>query len=73
MFSYKNNSTILILSLILITLASACSGQQTGSDIIDSTWQWSALFENEPTSQSVVPNPENYTTITVLPMRNSRG
>ena len=30
-------------------------------DITDVKWQWSGLIENEPASQSVVPDPENYT------------
>ena len=30
-------------------------------DITDIKWQWSGLIENEPASQSVVPDPENYT------------
>ncbi|WP_406661677.1 META domain-containing protein [Methanolobus sp. ZRKC3] len=30
-------------------------------DITEVKWQWSGLIENEPASQSVVPDPENYT------------
>ncbi|WP_052402639.1 META domain-containing protein [Methanococcoides methylutens] len=30
-------------------------------EIIDIEWQWSGLIETEPASQSVVPDPENYT------------
>lgn len=29
--------------------------------VINFTWQWAALIETEPASQSVVPDPENYT------------
>ena len=61
MFNFKNISTIFILLLILITLTYACNSQQAGEDIIDIQWQWSALIESEPASQSIVPNPENYT------------
>jgi len=61
MFQSKSFSTIIISSLILITILSACGTQQPAGDFIDSTWQWASLFENEPASQSVVPNPENYT------------
>jgi len=61
MINIKNISTIFILLLILITLTSACSSQQAGADIINIQWQWTALFESEPASQSIVPNPENYT------------
>ena len=60
MFQSKRFS-IIISSLVLITVLAACSSQQPGADIIDSTWQWAALIENEPASQSVVPNSENYT------------
>jgi heat shock protein HslJ len=61
MIKIKNISTIFILLLILITLTSACSSQQAGADIINIQWQWTELFESEPASQSIVPNPENYT------------
>jgi heat shock protein HslJ len=33
------------------------------NDIIDIEWQWSGLIETEPASQSVVPDPENYTIV----------
>lgn len=29
--------------------------------ILDVTWQWTGVVETEPASQSVVPDPENYT------------
>jgi heat shock protein HslJ/uncharacterized protein YraI len=32
-------------------------------NILDITWQWVDLVETEPASQSVVPNPENYTIV----------
>jgi heat shock protein HslJ len=35
----------------------------TGPDIVDVTWQWTELIETEPASQSLVPDPENYTLI----------
>ena len=63
MFKSKNVSIIVVSLLIVIAIATACSSQQAGADIIDITWQWAALFENEPASQSVVPTPENYTII----------
>ena len=31
------------------------------SEILNITWQWVELIENNPAAQSVVPNPENYT------------
>lgn len=33
------------------------------NDIIDIKWQWWGLVETEPASQSVVPDPENYTIV----------
>jgi heat shock protein HslJ len=33
------------------------------ADIIDITWQWTELIEAEPASQSLVPDPENYTLV----------
>jgi heat shock protein HslJ/uncharacterized protein YraI len=30
-------------------------------DVLDITWQWGELVETDPASQSVVPDPENYT------------
>jgi heat shock protein HslJ len=33
------------------------------ADIIDVTWQWTELIETEPASQSLVPDPENYTLV----------
>jgi heat shock protein HslJ len=38
----------------------ACGGS-SGSDITGIVWQWTALQETVPASQSVVPDPENYT------------
>ena len=32
-------------------------------NILDITWQWVEMVETEPASQSIVPDPENYTTI----------
>ena len=57
MFNFKNISTIFILLLILITLTSACNSQQAVEDIIDIQWQWSALIESEPASQSINEHP----------------
>jgi heat shock protein HslJ len=37
--------------------------QAGGSDIVDITWQWTELIETEPASQSLVPDPENYTLV----------
>lgn len=57
----NTKSNILILGLIFLVLISACSNLQTEQDFTDTKWQWYSLSENEPASQSVVPDPENYT------------
>jgi len=57
----KIKSAIIILGLIFLVSISACRNQRTGADIVDIPWQWTSLSENEPASQSVVPNPESYT------------
>lgn len=57
----KLRSTIIILGLIFLISLSACGNQRIGADIVDISWQWTSLSEKEPASQSVVPNPENYT------------
>ncbi|MGD9029094.1 MAG: META domain-containing protein [Anaerolineae bacterium] len=33
------------------------------AEVVDITWQWAELIEAEPASQSLVPDPENYTLI----------
>ena len=53
---------ILVISLLVISVFAACGAQSAGkADIMDVTWQWAGLIETEPASQSVVPDPENYT------------
>ena len=47
----------LLISIIVV----ACGSQQTDQSITDIDWQWSEMVETEPASQSLVPNPENYT------------
>ena len=48
---------ILLIPLFIV----ACGSQQTDQPITDIDWQWSEMVETEPASQSLVPNPENYT------------
>ena len=48
---------ILVFPLIIV----ACSSRPTIQTITDINWQWSEMAEKEPASQSLVPNPENYT------------
>jgi heat shock protein HslJ len=56
------NRTQLIAMILLISVSfSACGSQQPDQPITDITWQWSELVEAEPASQSIVPDPENYT------------
>jgi len=54
---------ILISSLVLIALVLAACGGSGSNDLLNTTWQWASLKETEPASQSVVPNPENYTIV----------
>jgi heat shock protein HslJ len=51
-----------ILVVLALSLA-ACSGgdSSSGSGLTGIAWQWTAMQETVPASQSVVPNPENYT------------
>lgn len=39
----------------------ASSGAAGGSELTGTTWQWTASTTKTPASQSVVPDPENYT------------
>jgi heat shock protein HslJ len=50
---------IAILALVVATLAlAACS---SGSGLTGKAWQWTAATTQVPASQSVIPDPENYT------------
>ena len=53
----------LALFMILALVLTACGGgtSSSGSDITGIVWQWSAMQETAPASQSVVPDPQNYT------------
>ena len=61
----KNRKSTLISTLIAILLLSfmlaSCSSQPAEAPIVDKEWQWVSLKETLPASQSVVPQPENYT------------
>ena len=64
MFSKKfQTKQLQIIGLILLIplFVVACGSQQTEQPITDIDWQWSEMVETEPASQSLVPNPENYT------------
>ena len=50
----------LLASLLLVALfLTACGGGS--NELLNTTWQWTSMTESMPASQSVVPNPENYT------------
>jgi heat shock protein HslJ len=55
----KMISVILLISIFI----TACGSQQVAPSITDTNWQWSEMVETEPASQSLVPNPENYTLV----------
>ena len=58
----KKVLTLVILSLVVTALLSACGAQAPKENKVkDITWKWSSLSETLPASISVVPNPENYT------------
>jgi heat shock protein HslJ len=58
----KKQITLVLFVTLALALA-ACGGgsSSSGSDITGIVWQWSAMQETVPASQSVVPDPENYT------------
>jgi heat shock protein HslJ len=49
-----------VMLLISVALA-AFSSLKVEDSITEKPWQWVGLVETNPTSQSVVPDPENYT------------
>jgi heat shock protein HslJ len=51
---------IVLLAIAIVALSAAACGSST-SDLTGKTWQWNAATTKAPASQSVVPNPENYT------------
>ena len=53
----------LALFVILVLALTACrsGGTSSSSDITGIVWKWSAMQETVPASQSVVPDPQNYT------------
>jgi len=54
----KNRLLTLFVILGGILIITACSRRDSIEGII---WQWTAMQESVPASQSVVPDPENYT------------
>ncbi len=49
---------VLALGLVATLLLGGCSGS---SSLTSGTWQWTASTTTVPASQSVVPDPQNYT------------
>ena len=52
-------SRLLIAILVFGALLVGCSS--SNSDLMGKTWQWTASTTKTPASQSVVPDPRNYT------------
>jgi heat shock protein HslJ len=57
--------TLTTLFAVIALVLSACGGggspAGSGASITGTAWQWTAMQETVPASQSVVPDPENYT------------
>ena len=53
---------LLVLTLSFAALLVGCANQP-GSGLTNTTWKWSASTTTQPASQSVVPNPDDYTII----------
>ena len=53
-------ATVVALALAVVVLVAACSSS-SGSGLTGKAWQWTASTTKVPASQSVVPDPENYT------------
>jgi heat shock protein HslJ len=56
-------AVVLALTLSAVMAVGACSGSGSGSatGLTGKTWQWTASTTKVPASQSVVPDPANYT------------
>ena len=56
-------AVLFALALGAAMVVGACSGSGSGSaaGLTGKTWQWTASTTKVPASQSVVPDPENYT------------
>jgi heat shock protein HslJ len=51
---------IVLLAIAMVAVSAAACGSSTG-DLTGKTWQWNAATTKAPASQSVVPNPADYT------------
>ena len=61
----QRRSLVLLVALTVALVAAACqssgSSPSAAASGLEGTWQWTASTEAVPASQSVVPDPENYT------------
>jgi heat shock protein HslJ len=55
-------AVLLALAVSAALLVGACTSS-SGSGLAGKTWQWTASTTKVPASQSVVPDPENYTIV----------
>ena len=56
----KKLFVLTLFVVVALTLAACGTGSSTPT-LTGVNWQWTAMQETVPASQSVVPNPENYT------------
>src|SRR5882672_874638 len=52
---------LLLATLTFGALLVGCAQSSSGSGLTGNTWQWTASTTTTPASQSVVPDPQNYT------------
>jgi heat shock protein HslJ len=52
---------VLTLFIILVLSLAACGTGSSTPTLTGTVWQWTAMQETVPASQSVVPDPQNYT------------
>ena len=61
----KRRSMVILVALTVALVAAACQSSGASPSAaaagVQGTWQWTASTETVPASQSVVPDPENYT------------
>lgn len=50
-----------ILLCAALLISSACGTASPSASLASIVWQWTAMQETVPASQSVVPDPQNYT------------
>jgi len=53
--------TVLSILVLLIFLLTACGGSDAPPELLDTTWEWTELVVTDPTSQSAIADPPNYT------------